>query len=153
MTRIPEWQAEDATDRFYIDSLLDESKKDRPLADLECDHGRLPGDLGITCACWDGVVRHEHEHEAQHNEFPHEALIARAGDVPATAPAPCEWFLLCANEATTTRPHPVLGDVPCCDRCAAFVDSDDPAPPLPDQVLDPGDSGWRELYGNERSTT
>jgi hypothetical protein len=29
----------------------------------------------------------------------------------------CEWFALCANEATTTRPHPILGDVLICERC------------------------------------
>lgn len=35
---------------------------------------------------------------------------------------PCMWFALCDNDATTTRPHGVLGDVPICDRCAALVD-------------------------------
>lgn len=34
----------------------------------------------------------------------------------------CQWFLRCENEATTTRPHPILGNVLCCDRCAAIVD-------------------------------
>lgn len=29
----------------------------------------------------------------------------------------CQWFALCENEATTTRPHPILGDVPICQRC------------------------------------
>lgn len=29
----------------------------------------------------------------------------------------CKWFLLCENEATTTRSHPILGDVPICKRC------------------------------------
>ena len=33
----------------------------------------------------------------------------------------CAWFLLCANVATTTEPHPILGNVPICDRCAAKV--------------------------------
>lgn len=31
----------------------------------------------------------------------------------------CRWFALCENEATGTLPHPVLGDVPVCDRCRA----------------------------------
>lgn len=30
----------------------------------------------------------------------------------------CEWFLLCDNPAVTTQSHPVLGDVPICQRCA-----------------------------------
>ena len=33
----------------------------------------------------------------------------------------CGWFLLCGRPAVTTVPHPVLGDVPCCDRCATFA--------------------------------
>lgn len=35
----------------------------------------------------------------------------------------CEWFALCTNEATHTEPHPILGDVPICDRCAAKVEA------------------------------
>lgn len=33
----------------------------------------------------------------------------------------CQWFLLCKNTATTTEPHPILGEVPICARCAAKV--------------------------------
>lgn len=33
----------------------------------------------------------------------------------------CKWFLLCENPATTTLPHPTLGDVPCCERCATKI--------------------------------
>jgi hypothetical protein len=29
----------------------------------------------------------------------------------------CQWFAYCTNEATGTTPHPILGDVPTCDRC------------------------------------
>lgn len=29
----------------------------------------------------------------------------------------CQWFALCTNEAVTTEPHPILGDVPICQRC------------------------------------
>jgi hypothetical protein len=35
----------------------------------------------------------------------------------------CQWFALCENVATTTRPHPVLGDVPICDRCDEKVEN------------------------------
>lgn len=31
----------------------------------------------------------------------------------------CEWFAMCDREATTTLLHPVIGEVPCCARCAA----------------------------------
>lgn len=30
---------------------------------------------------------------------------------------PCQWFALCENHASTTESHPVLGDLPICDRC------------------------------------
>ena len=33
----------------------------------------------------------------------------------------CEWFALCGNYATHTRTHPVLGEVPICDRCEALT--------------------------------
>jgi hypothetical protein len=36
----------------------------------------------------------------------------------------CQWFLRCTNEATGTTPHPILGEVPTCDRCAAFAQPD-----------------------------
>lgn len=36
---------------------------------------------------------------------------------------PCMWFARCENPATGTTPHPVLGDVPTCARCAAFAAS------------------------------
>lgn len=34
----------------------------------------------------------------------------------------CQWFLLCTNPADGVVPHPVLGDVPCCLRCARKYD-------------------------------
>jgi hypothetical protein len=33
-------------------------------------------------------------------------------------PEACKWFLRCDNPATETKPHPILGDVPICRRCA-----------------------------------
>ncbi len=31
----------------------------------------------------------------------------------------CQWFALCTNPAALTMPHPILGSVPICDRCAS----------------------------------
>lgn len=30
----------------------------------------------------------------------------------------CRWFALCDRESTCFVDHPVLGPVPCCDKCA-----------------------------------
>jgi hypothetical protein len=34
-------------------------------------------------------------------------------------PEVCQWFALCDHPATQTRKHPILGNVPICDRCEA----------------------------------
>jgi len=41
-----------------------------------------------------------------------------------TTPEPriCEWFLLCDHPAAGTVTHPILGEVPCCTRCAGKFD-------------------------------
>lgn len=35
--------------------------------------------------------------------------------------ASCQWFAKCTNYATCNTPHPVLGNVPTCDRCHKFA--------------------------------
>lgn len=34
----------------------------------------------------------------------------------------CQWFAMCTNAPTGTTPHPILGDVPICPRCAKRFD-------------------------------
>lgn len=45
------------------------------------------------------------------------AKAAKANGKKGGRPTLCKWYLNCKNVATTTAPHPILGDVPCCDRC------------------------------------
>src|SRR5262245_22634638 len=40
---------------------------------------------------------------------------------PAQPGVTCAWFAGCDRPATGTTPHPVLGDVPTCDRCHEFA--------------------------------
>lgn len=34
----------------------------------------------------------------------------------------CQWFARCPNPADGVVPHPILGNVPCCKRCATKLD-------------------------------
>lgn len=42
-------------------------------------------------------------------------------DTAREAPLHCHWFARCPNAAVTSVPHPVLGDVPVCQRCAVLA--------------------------------
>lgn len=44
------------------------------------------------------------------------AIVSKV-ELVLSAPV-CQWFALCTNVATHVESHPVLGDVPTCDRCA-----------------------------------
>jgi len=64
-------------------------------------------DESTTCAspmCRNRVV------ELYSNE---DGLFEKATDEPVA----CAWYALCRNQATHLRSHPVLVQVPCCDRC------------------------------------
>jgi hypothetical protein len=58
--------------------------------------------------------------------------------------AECQWYLNCHNEATLTRPHPILGGVPICARCDKLCDDLQAAtqrptqPDRPTPELEPG---------------
>ena len=62
--------------------------------------------------------------------YDHERSKGRTARItiqPAETLDVCQWFLQCENPATTTLPHPTLGEVPCCARCAGFVQRMDAA--------------------------
>ena len=40
---------------------------------------------------------------------------------PIAAAHRCQWHAYCDHPASTTIPHPTLGDVPACGRCADKV--------------------------------
>jgi hypothetical protein len=52
----------------------------------------------------------------------HDGYVSYPSNSGGEDRAPCMWFALCDNDAATTRPHPILGDVPICTRCATKID-------------------------------
>jgi hypothetical protein len=64
---------------------------------------------------------------ARHYETASAALAdAHDGDTIIQAPALCAWYLKCENPATRLVPHPVLGNVPACERCAKLAGHAEP---------------------------
>jgi hypothetical protein len=45
----------------------------------------------------------------------------KLSDKPTKPAEKCRWFLNCTRDAVTSVKHPVLGDVPCCKKCAKFA--------------------------------
>ena len=52
---------------------------------------------------------------------PSDEAIAEALGLEPKPEGECMWFLNCTRDATTTAPHPILGDVPTCDSCHEFA--------------------------------
>lgn len=40
----------------------------------------------------------------------------------------CQWFVRCVRKATGTLAHPILGDVPICDRCRRLAEEESESP-------------------------
>lgn len=62
----------------------------------------------------------------------------------------CQYFALCENSAIGVVPNPILGPVPCCQRCADRVGVTllfDPDNPHADLLPDP-DGNWHENHDN-----
>lgn len=55
--------------------------------------------------------------EVNRDELADAKLINGAGFI-------CEWFARCTNITSTVVAHPILGHVPCCQRCAEVVGMD-----------------------------
>lgn len=65
---------------------------------------------------WCGYESAELDHHQMAKYLPAKIIHLPSGDHLGT----CLWFATCPNPATSTRPHPSLGDVPICDRCDAL---------------------------------
>lgn len=77
-------------------------------------------DLAGMALLW--VEQIEDDADATRLDDPAQARAAIAAPVTA-APVPmCAWWAMCTNLATGTRSHPVLGQVPICDRCRDKVE-------------------------------
>lgn len=51
----------------------------------------------------------------------HPGQVEGCPKCPSDSAGRCQWWALCENPATGTMAHPVLGQVPICDRCRAKV--------------------------------
>jgi hypothetical protein len=66
------------------------------------------------------LVRDSHLDRIEYDQNDKHYTVTRnaAGGLDVVADTQlCEWFALCDHPATSLRAHPILGDVPICDRC------------------------------------
>jgi hypothetical protein len=66
-------------------------------------------------------------------------------------PIKCRWFVMCENHAVTTEPHPTLGAVPICRRCANKVAALRGPSPWVQRALNQGRSvpNWMQSLGEK----
>lgn len=63
----------------------------------------------------DGGCTWEEGHGGEHVAGDGDVIVGTMAD---DAVVTCRQFYLCMNVAVGTLPHPILGDVPSCQRCA-----------------------------------
>lgn len=83
-----------------------------PLCDFEGTQDEVDDHLAYVTS------RHDPDHETS----PHH-IRAEWWAGASIAGQTCQWFALCGRPATGTVHHPILGDVPTCDRCHNFATS------------------------------
>lgn len=92
------------------------------------DGGRVL--IKATAAGFQGSRR---VYEIEEVEIP-DSLMPLVGFTNFLAKVPvkamCHAFALCKNEATTSFKHPILGDVPSCERCKARIGGGVPTAPV-----------------------
>jgi len=93
--------------------------RDVPLTDATPE-GRAEIERIAIESAWREIVREIVEGKNRKLSDAQIDEIARLLTEPAPA-NPCRWSAGCDSEAVTAVPHPILGDVPCCQPCADFA--------------------------------
>lgn len=101
----------------YQETLVVESEAQlHDLPDMAVIIDQFGDVLQLRGGWWCGYESAELDHHQMAKYLPAKIIHLPSGDHLGT----CLWFATCPNPATTTRPHPSLGDVPICDRCEAL---------------------------------
>lgn len=77
----------------------------------------------VTESGWEIVWAKAYYHYEARNALTGERFEYVEGDLyEKRLQQTCQWFARCENLATHTQSHPILGEVPICDRCQGIVD-------------------------------